>query len=263
MKDFLAEAEDAALKAAMEAGKAVLERFGAGLEIATKKSNPRNLVTNADMESDSIIKRFLNERFPGHGIVSEESEPTEGEYTWYIDPIDGTTNYSRGVNYFCVSIALAKGDELLVGVLYNPATSELYSAVKGRGAFLNSRRLSVSSPGGFDQAMIYCDLGYELDEREKALAIMKLMVSGKSLRVKGSGALAVCELAAGQADVYFDLSSTSWDYAAATLLVREAGGTVIDFSGNDWSPRVTNGIIGSASKPLGNVILEKVRSVLK
>ena len=263
MADFLAEAEEVAVEAAKEAGKLILAHFRKILVIEIKKGNPRNLVTNADKESDKLIKRLISGKFPEHGIVSEESEPTKGEYVWYIDPIDGTTNYSRGVKYFCVSIALAKDDDLLVAAVYNPATSELYTAVKGRGAFLNGKKLVVFEPESFDQAMIYGDLGYETDEREKALAILKFLVSGKGLRVKGSGALAMCELAAGHADAYVDLSSTSWDYAAAALLVREAGGTVADFSGKDWSPQVVNGIVAGGSKQLCGTVLEKVRLVLK
>ncbi len=266
MSDFLKEAEAVAIKAAKEAGKVLLKHYRQKLTIAVKGNNPKDVVTNADTEADKIIGEILTARFPYLKIISEENDVRKSannanEPVWYVDPIDGTTNYSRGSSYFCVSIALAKGKELLVGVIYDPLASELYSAAKGKGAFLNGKRINVSELSEMQQAMILSDLGYIEEKRQTTLSIIGVLMAAKGIRLKGSGALAMCEIASGHAEGYIHIGSKPWDYSAATLILRAAGGTVTGLNGADWFPDVTDGIIAS-NKALSKKLLENVRHIL-
>lgn len=263
MSDFLKEAETVAIKAAKEAGKVLLKHYRQNLTITVKGNNPKDVVTNADMEADKVIGEILATGFPDLRIISEENDVRESanEPVWYIDPIDGTTNYSRGSGYFCVSIALANGKELLVGVIYDPLASELYSAAKGRGAFLNGKRINVSETSKLQQSMILSDLGYIEEKRQTTLSIIGALRAAKGIRLKGSGALAMCEIASGHAEGYIHIGSKPWDYSAAALILREAGGVVTDLKGADWFPDVTDGIIAT-NWALAKELLGKVRGGL-
>lgn len=236
MSDFLSQAEAVAVAAAKEAGKAIVRRQFDGLKVGFKEGNVRNVVTNADTEADAIIRGIILKSFPEHSILSEEDAPQKGsEYTWHVDPLDGTTNYSKGANYYCVSIALAKGSEILVGVVYSPVASELYTAISGRGAFLNSAKISTGSTDSLEQALVCLDTAYINSERKKAAeTLQKLLPNVKSLRIKGAGALTLCEVAIGRADAYIRMGSSAWDYSAGALILREAGGIVTDINGIPW-----------------------------
>lgn len=245
MADFLSEAEAVAIKAARGAGKVLLKHFGTSLHIETK-GNTRSIVTNADRESDALIRKLVLEKFPSHGIVSEENEPKKGDgYVWHIDPLDGTTNYSRSISYFCVSIALAKDGELLVGVVYDPVRSNLYTAAKGKGASLNGRKIRVSKSGSMAEVLLCFDFCYEEEKRLKTIEIMKKLVHARSMRINGSAALTLCEVASGLVSAYVHTCGSSWDFAAGALLVREAGGVVTFLDGNGWSPDASNGIVAA------------------
>ncbi len=260
MADFLAEAQKVAVAAAKEAGKIILDYYETSIKVSTKQGNPRNLVTAADKEADALIRRIILEAFPDHSIVSEENEPKRGnEFFWYVDSLDGTTNYTRHVSYFCVSIALAKGKELLVGVIYNPVTSEFYTATVGGGSFLNGKALKTSNASDLEQSFVCMDFSYDNAERQRAAAALKQIVMRvKSVRVKGSGALAVCEVASGKAEGYVRMGSTPWDYAAGAVIVREAGGKVTDLDGKDWEPE-SMGVIAASSGKIAELLLAKVK----
>lgn len=264
MADFLSEAEKVAVTAAKEAGKVLLKHYRQNLTIMVKGNNPKDVVTNADREADKVIGEILTAGFPDLKVISEENDVRESanEPVWYIDPIDGTTNYSRGSSYFCVSIALAKGKELLVGVIYNPVTSELYTAKAGAGAFLNGRVLKAGNASDLAQSFVCMDFSYDNAERQRAAAVLKsLVMSVKSIRVKGSGALATCEVASGKAEGYVRMGSTPWDYAAGALIIREAGGTVTDLDGREWEPR-SRGVVAASSGKIAEQLLAKVKDAL-
>ncbi len=248
MTDFLAEAEAVAIKAAKEAAKVLMKHFRTELRIETK-GDPRNIVTIADKESDALIRKIILEKFPDHGIISEENKPVQGksDYVWHIDPLDGTTNYSRGVSYFCVSIALAKGSEIVVGVVYNPVTLALYTAARGKGAFLNGKKLRIAETSIMHEAVICFDFGYAQDKRLQTVEILKRMVGAKSIRINGAAALTLCEIAAGLANAYVHTGGYSWDFAAGALMIHEAGGVVTDSDGKTWQPNVKEGITAGNS----------------
>ncbi len=263
MEDFLAKAQAVAVAAAKEAGKVLMLHFRHQLSIEFKGGSIRNLVTNADRAADSIIQKRIRKAFPGHGIASEESAPTDGEYVWHIDPLDGTTNYSRGSNQFCVAIGLRRGKQLLVGVVYNPVASELYTAITGRGAFLNGKRIAVSEVPKLNSSIVYCDMGYEDNERKKMLQILNgIAFHVKSIRCRGCGALTTADVAAGRADCYLRAASTPWDYTASTVILREAGGMVTDLKGKGWHPYTVDGIVATNSK-IHKDTLKKIAEALR
>src|SRR3989338_11144878 len=174
MDDIAGKALKVAVEAAREAGKILAMRQLQGLKISFKDRRGRSIVTNADMEADSLIRRIILKSFPGHSIISEEDKPVLGnEYKWYIDPLDGTTNYSMGTGYFCVSIALAKGSQPIVGVIYSPALDELFTAVHGKGAFLNGIRIRPNSTANLKRALVSLDVAYLESERKRAVEALR------------------------------------------------------------------------------------------
>ena len=254
----LLKAQAVAVAAAKDAGKSLMNNFRHDLSIEFKNNSIRNLVTSADRAADAIITKHLLRAFPGHGIASEESLPTDGEYVWHIDPLDGTTNYSRGSNQFCIALGLRHGSQLVLGVVYNPVTLELYTAIKGRGAFLNGKRITVSEVPKMDNSILFCDMGYENPERKKMLRILNhVALKVKSVRCRGCGALASADVAAGRAECYVRAASTPWDYTASTVIIREAGGKVNDLEGKEWHPYSKS--ILATNSILHREILEKVR----
>ncbi|MBI2550562.1 inositol monophosphatase [Candidatus Woesearchaeota archaeon] len=263
MTDFLSEAEAVAIKAVREAGEIALKHFRKKLSIEFKASNVRNLVTNADKEADAVIRKIILARFPDHSIVTEEAKPQKGnDYVWYVDPIDGTTNYSKGANYFTTSVALTQGNRLLIGVIYNPVFPELYTAISGRGAFMNGKRIRTTKAGSMGESIVCCDFGYEDWKRERILKVMAQLLQANGLRFKGSGTLEMCEVAAGISEAYLNLGSSPWDYSAATLIVREAGGVVTDYDGKHWTLS-SKSIVASCTQELHSKLLEKIATAAK
>lgn len=258
----LAEAEKVAVEAARKAGAVLLKYYRKDLNVKIKGNNLKDVVTNADIEADKVVRDMLLEKFPETGIVSEESEAKEGEYTWYIDPLDGTTNYSEGLDFFCTSIALGKGDDIILGVIYAPLKKELYTAVKGKGAFCNGKRIYVSRLNDPAQVVIDLDFGYKMEGREKTLKIISQVMSSRAVRLCGSGALTCAMIAEGIKKAYIHFGTKPWDYSASTLLIREAGGKVTDIEGNPWNVDSKSGIIASKGI-LHDYLLEKVRKALE
>lgn len=258
MEDFLSKALDVAVAAAKEAGRIQVKYRESGLKVSIKGGDIRDIVTNADKEADSSIRSIISTAFPNHTIITEEDEAKKGnEYSWHVDPVDGTTNYSRRSKYFCVSIGLAKGNELLVGVVYAPLMDEMYTAVKGKGAFLNGKRISISKNEAIEDAILCADLCHEVEKRRQFIAALERLAAAKSLRICGSGALAACEVASGNADAYLNDCGSSWDFAAAALIIREAGGVAKSPQGEEWSPQTGQGIV-AANKALYNEIIRLI-----
>lgn len=201
----------------------------ADLEIATKY-NDFDVVTRADKESEALIISKINETFPDHDILAEES----GEYSrrsswkWVIDPLDGTTNFSQGLPLFCVSIALEHDGEPVVGVVYAPYLNEMFSAVKGTGATLNGCPIHCSKKTSLNMAVV--STGLPVDKKENRdnnlSAISKVGVEVRGLRRLGSAAIDLCYTAAGLLDGYWELALHRWDISAGSLIASEAGATV-------------------------------------
>jgi|SRR5271157_2416838 len=239
-----------AVDLARRAGVLLKEKFNQKHEIHYK--GEINLVTEADKMSEDLIIAAISQKFPDHGILSEESPAIEGSgnMRWIIDPLDGTTNYAHGFPVFCVSIALESDGDVVLGVIYDPMREELFSAIRGKGAYLNDRKITVSSEKNISRSLLATGFPYDIrDSKENNLDYFNLMAMNvQAIRRAGAAALDLAYLAAGRFDGFWELKLKPWDTAAGCLMVEESGGAVSDLFGKKWdiySPHVlaSNGLI--------------------
>ncbi len=220
-----------------ESGKILMRGFGRHLDIKVKES-PSSIVTQFDRIAERKIISIIRERFPGHGILAEESGRSgqKSEYTWVIDPLDGTTNYSMTNPVFNTSVGVARGDDMVMGGVYAPVTKELFFAEKGKGATLNGKPIRVSGEGNLSKlVLLYCH-GNDLESIERSSALYAdLKLKSRDMRRLGSGLLELSYVASGRAGCYIAPGTSPWDAATGSLMVREAGGRVTDFQGNDFN----------------------------
>jgi myo-inositol-1(or 4)-monophosphatase len=229
-----AEAE-VALEAARRAGELLKEGFGSNRGFSLKSSR-LDLVTEYDRAAEELIIEVIRARFPEHGLLAEEgsSYRANSEYRWLIDPLDGTTNFAHGYPIFAVSIALARGEELLLGVVYNPALEELFFAERGRGATLNGKPIRVSMVDKLSGALLATGFPYDPGRIGANLRLFERFIyRAQAIRRDGSAALNLCYVACGRFDGFWELDLKPWDIAAGALIVREAGGMVTAFSGGE------------------------------
>jgi myo-inositol-1(or 4)-monophosphatase len=206
--------------------------WGKKHDIVTK-SNRFDLVTEVDKLSEQMIMEFIHECYPAHTILSEESGITEhnSEYTWVVDPLDGTTNYSHGFPIFGISIALRKAEETILGVVYAPRLDELFYATRGGGAFLNGEKIQVSDCERLDQALLGTGFPYNREKPVNNLAQFNhILPIAQGVRRPGSAAYDLCCVASGRFDGYWEYHLHPWDVAAGWLIVQESGGRVVDIS---------------------------------
>lgn len=205
-----------------------------GFEIM-QKDGVENLVTSSDLAVQHFLTCRLSEILPGSGFLCEEEDfrDLEEEYVWIVDPIDGTANYARGIEDCCISVALARGGELLAGVVYSPGRREMYTASKGNGAFLNGKRIHVSSRP-FEAGLLCTAMSTYRKEFAGICSdiIYDIYMRSNDLRRFGSAAVELCMMAKGTIELYFEMRLQPWDYAAASLILTEAGGCIADFDGN-------------------------------
>ena len=236
---------EVATEAAHRAGRILQDRFRSSKKVSFKRGV--DIVTDVDLAAEKAVLDLLREEYPEFGILAEESKPVESgsPFTWVVDPLDGTRNYANGVPHFCTVVALAYENEPIVGVTYDPVRNELFTAEKGKGAFLDGEPLSVSENLELGQSLLCCDLGYVDEKAVLAIDLIRSLWSGIiSLRLMGSSALGVAYAAAGRVDLYFHHSLSPWDIASGLLLVKEAGGIVVDRQGRAANLR-TPSIIAS------------------
>jgi myo-inositol-1(or 4)-monophosphatase len=221
-----------AVELAREAGALQRRRYETALEIGTK-SAPVDLVTEVDRACEALIVGGLASRRPGDAVLAEEGGAREREgatWRWIVDPLDGTTNYAHGYPRFCVSIGLEREGEPHLGVVYDPLMDELYSAVRGAGAFRGGAPIRVSAESRLDRALLATGFAYQRREDNLGHFGAFLTVT-RALRRDGSAALDLCYVACGRLDGYWELELRPWDVAAGALIVEEAGGRTSDFSG--------------------------------
>ena len=226
----------AAISMARAAGDVQLEYFRSShLNIETK-SNEYDVVTAADKASEKIIKGYIHDNFPDHGIISEESadEHADREWRWVIDPLDGTTNFSQGLPTFCVSIAVEHNREAVAGVVFAPYLGELFHAVKGEGAFLNGKKIRCSDKKSLAEAVLATGVPYDklINPDNNLREISALAPKVRGIRRLGSAALDLSYVAAGFLDGYWELNLNRWDVAAGMLIAREAGAVTIPIREN-------------------------------
>lgn len=205
-----------------------------------------NLVTEYDLKSEQIIVDVISSRFPGHDIIAEEGgeHDRHSNFRWYIDPLDGTTNFAHGFPVFCTSIAFAEkrpeGPLIQAGVVYDPLRDEMFTAVRGGGSFLNGKPLSVSREDDLNRALVATGFPYDVRENpDGMLARFKNMImSAQGIRRAGAAAIDLAWVAAGRIDGYWESGLWPWDTAAGMLLVEEAGGKVTDYGGGLYNPHL-------------------------
>jgi len=220
--------------AARAAGKVILSRR---LHPRTEYKGAANPVTEADLASEQMIVRAVGEAFPGHRIVGEEGgeRTADSEFTWWIDPLDGTTNCAHGYPHYCVSIALARREETIVGVVYDPLRDEIFHAGRGEGAFLNGEKIGASRVSDPSRALLATGFPYDLSRRPQAVAQLAAFLSiVQGVRRDGSAALDLAYVAAGRLDGFWEVGLKPWDTAAGAIIAEEAGARVSDFSGRPY-----------------------------
>lgn len=229
--DLLQIARDIALRA----GALAKQRRSEGVQVAASKSSSVDIVTQADRETERLIRDALAEARPRDGFYGEESGADAGSsgLTWLVDPIDGTVNYLYGIPHYAVSIAVVEGEPdpltwtALAGCVVNPASGELFTATAGGGAFLGAQRLAVAPPVPLSEALIGTGFAYASHVRgEQGALIAGLLPHVRDIRRLGTASLDLCFTAAGRLDAYFERTLSPWDHAAGALVAREAGATV-------------------------------------
>jgi myo-inositol-1(or 4)-monophosphatase len=259
MQDFMPVEEESqralevAERAALQAGELVMKGWRTGTEIARK--GRFDLLTEYDLGSERLIREELSREFPRHRIVGEESaESGEGELVWYVDPIDGTTNFAHGHFFFGVSIALYRGSEGLVGIVHAPALGVTWKAAKGMGAFRNGKPCSVSTREELEEAV--CATGFPYDRWTNAdnnhAELALFLQRARGIRRCGAASVDLCLVADGTYDIYWEQGLNAWDMCAGALLVQEAGGQLSTYEGDEADPRTgkliaSNGLLHAAA----------------
>jgi len=225
-----------AIDVAREAGALLAQLFKRPQEISYKR--PSDIVTEADRRSEALIVERLRSYFPKHDIVGEEGggQKTDSDYCWYVDPLDGTTNFAHGFPVFCVTLALAYRGEAIAGVVYDPTRQELFTAEQGEGAYLNHKRIHVSKSEMLSESLLATGFPPFASDQELNIEFYyRFTKLSHGVRRAGSAALDLCSVAAGRFDGFWELKLNPWDKAAGVLLVTEAGGKVTDLAGGAFN----------------------------
>ncbi|MBD8893701.1 inositol monophosphatase family protein [Roseibium litorale] len=226
------------VQAASKAGRSLVRDFGEVENLQVSRKGPGDFVSAADRRAEEIVRTELTRARPTFGLVMEESgevEGTDGQHRWHIDPLDGTTNFLHGIPIFAISIALERAGQVVAGVIYNPVMDELYTAERGRGAFVNDRRLRVAARSELPDMVFGTGLPM-IGKGDHGRALKELryfMPEVAGIRRCGAASLDLAWTAAGRLDGYWEHNLNSWDLAAGILMVKEAGGYVSDAEGKE------------------------------
>ncbi len=227
---------EVATHAAKEAGEFLHRNLGKQTSVSYK--GEIDLVTEMDKKAQELIIKKLSSFFPSHDFMAEEdfSKIKGSDYRWIIDPLDGTTNYAHGLPIYCISIALEEKKEIVLGIVFFPPSSEIFSASKKRGAFLNGKKLCVSNTKRLERSLIATGFPYDVrtSPQNNINHFNHFVTKAQAIRRCGSAALDLCYVACGRFDGFWELKLNPWDVAAGALIVEEAGGKVTDFKGNDF-----------------------------
>jgi myo-inositol-1(or 4)-monophosphatase len=245
-----------AVQAARNAGKVILRSLGKLDSLRVIEKERMDFTTEVDRASEAEIIKELRRAYPDHAILAEESgyhEPAKGankgsaRFQWVIDPLDGTSNFTRGFPFFCISIGLIENNMPLAGVIYNPITEELFTAYRGSGAFLNDKRIRVANKLSVTGTVL--GTGFAPRQRAKLSTQLRmckqLLADAEDIRRTGSAALDLAFVANGRLDGFFEMGLKPWDMAAGVVMVREAGGTVIDMDGTERFMETGNVLAGN------------------
>lgn len=255
----------ACVACARAGGRVLMDYWGRRGTYAIQEKGRNDFVTVVDRRAEEAIVGLIRERFPDHAITAEESAPSAGGsgFRWYIDPLDGTTNFIHGYPLFCVSVGLADPQGLRAAAIYDPLRDEMFTAARGGGAFLNGRPIRVSPAEKLSQALLVTGFPFRsLDRLDRYLASFRSFILGSSgIRRDGSAALNLAYVACGRYDGFWEMSLSAWDVAAGGLIVREAGGAVTDFHGREDYLR--SGDIIAANPNVHPAMLRIVRDTIE
>ena len=250
-----------AVRAARRAG-AIINRAALDGTLDVRAKQARDYVTQVDRAAEQAIIEAVRKAYPEHGFLAEESGETGGgrpEFRWIIDPLDGTTNFIHGFPQYCVSIAVEQRGALAHAVVYDPVRNELFTASKGRGAFLNDRRIRVSKCARMQDALV--GTGFPFKELTRldlyVRQLRRLMESASGVRRAGAAALDLAYVACGRLDAFWELGLSPWDMAAGALLIQEAGGLVGDLKGEPGF--LESGDICAAAPKIFPALLEAMK----
>lgn len=227
---------DIAKNVALGAGKILMEGFGTRFKIE-EKGGRQNLVTEYDRASQEWIIKEIKKTFPSHTFLAEEDQITSkpsDKIMWIIDPLDGTVNYAHELPFFAVSIAAARGKELLCGAVYCPTTDELFYAEKGSGAYLGNKKISVTKRKSLDSALLATGFPYNVSENPLHCIerFSKMLQKGVPMRRLGAASLDIAYVAAGRFDAFWEVGLEPWDIAAGKIILEEAGGKMTHYDGS-------------------------------
>ena len=227
----------AAREAALKAGRMLRENIGKSSEISYKGTV--DLVTNFDTQAQRMIFDHLSSCFPDHDYLAEEglSQNKGAEFRWIIDPLDGTTNYAHHFPVFTVSIALERKGEVVLGLIYDPMREEMFSAVKGKGSFLNGEGIRVSAVDDLNKSLLATGFPYDIraSKVNNITHFNNFLTRVQGIRRCGSAAMDLCYVASGRFDGFWELKLSPWDMAAGALIVQEAGGLISDFQNGEFT----------------------------
>jgi len=231
MKEFL----ETAVEAARMAGRIMMDNLDRPKKVSLK--GVADLVTEIDLKCEREIVSLITKRHPGHSILAEEGGETRpgADHLWIIDPVDGTTNYAHGFRRFAVCVALAINGKAAAGAVYSPVLDEMFTAVRGGGAYLNGERIRVSEVDRVEDALIGTGFAYDRGERlgMDLELYVRLLPKAQSVRRSGCAGLDLCDVACGRYDGFWELNLSPWDVAAGTLIIEEAGGKWTGVSGQE------------------------------
>ena len=250
-----------AIELATQAGKALAAHFRKDRELLSLRKTVKEITTRHDKESDKMITKAISEKYPTYNIWTEESGVINrgSEYTWIVDPLDGTVNFASGNPLFCLTIALLRKSEPILGVTYAPIIDELYVAERGKGAFLNRERISVSTTEKLEECYAYFCEGGDKNRLRTGEINGTIYPKVRDLRKLGSAGLESAWVACGRGDAYVTTKIEPWDVASGVLLVREAGGKVTDLKGKAWRTERSDLIFSNGR--VHESILELVRDL--
>ncbi len=245
---------------ARKAGLLLLKDFKKIKEYS-KRGHSKEIKTIYDKASENLIKKLILAKYPEHSILSEETGYVErnSEYLWVVDPLDGTGNFVNGNPLFSVSIAFLENNKLKYGAIYFPVSNETFFAEKGKGAFLNGKRIRVSRVDRIEKSYFVTCEGVEKNKKRKAKLYSRIISKAVDIRKLGSGSLECAWVASGRAEAYLTFKVPPWDVAAGVLLVEEAGGRVSDFKGREWNLKECDFI--ASNSILHEKILKLVRNI--
>jgi myo-inositol-1(or 4)-monophosphatase len=250
-----------AVRAARAAGGYLVSRMDEGRPLHASEKGLLDYVTEADRQSETIIRDIIASMFPTHSILAEEGGQTgDGrEDLWVVDPLDGTVNYMSSFPFFSVSIGFVRGGVVEVGVVYDPVRDELFSAVRGGGAFLNGEAIRANDVSDLRASIVITGFNHRVEDRvDPFIASLRgICAVSAGIRRVGSAALDLCWTAAGRADGFWEPGLSPWDIAAGSLILTEAGGVVTDFSGK--ADYLTNGDVLAAPAGAHRMLLSVIR----